>query len=171
MQHVEDKIEKAKQIYYRRNGIKYRGEAVQDKRKINIWFIIVVIIVGVYAYQNKDFFQSAQFSNRVKSFLNTPINFKNLTNIFDVHKSDNVVEHTENAVESKTEESVEETNNLEEPQGSSIIWPVNGSITSSFGERESVDPRVTTNHTGIDISGNERRFNTICYYRYSCKCL
>ena len=157
MPRVEDKIEKAKQIYYRRNGIKYRGETVQEKKKINIWFIIVVIAVGFYAYQNKDFLQSAQLSNSVKSFLNTPINFKNLTNIFDVHKSDNAEEYTKNAVETTTTEIIEQANNPEKVQSISVIWPANGTITSGFGERESEDPRVTTNHTGIDIAGNERR--------------
>jgi hypothetical protein len=31
----EEKIQKAQEIYYRRNGINYRGEKVQDKKRWN----------------------------------------------------------------------------------------------------------------------------------------
>lgn len=34
----------------------------------------------------------------------------------------------------------------------SIILPVNGTKTSGFGERESTNPIVTPNHTGVDIA-------------------
>lgn len=36
-----------------------------------------------------------------------------------------------------------------------FILPINGTKTSGFGERESSNPIVTSNHTGVDIAANQ----------------
>lgn len=63
------------------------------------------------------------------------------------------------AVEEKIEE-IANTENLSQMEIDSInikntyslIKPLEGTITSRFGQRESTNPKVTPNHTGIDIA-------------------
>lgn len=164
MQQVEDKIQKAREIYYRRNGIKYRGEKEKKKHSISMgWIILLVLIIGIYGFQYKDFLMSADFKEKVRVFLNTPINFNNIKELFGAHK---VQENTNEKVQEKVDEKpeAEEENNeslesevVETPENTAVIWPFSGTVTSGFGQRESTDSRVSADHTGIDIAGNERR--------------
>ena len=167
MQQVEDKIQKAREIYYRRNGIKFRGEKEKEKRHIHIgWILILIIVAGIYLYQNKEYLTSQGFKDNVKTFLNTQVTVDKIKEFFGVHKPEEKTEEVieENKVENnsnlddtannqETQETAELTENLET---TAIIWPFQGTITSGFGARESTDSRVTPNHTGIDIAGNER---------------
>lgn len=150
----EEKIQKAQEIYYRRNGINYRGEKIQTNKSKSHTFrnliIISLIIVGMYGYQNKEKLQSAEFQNEIKTFLNTKINIKD---IFSPQIKENqpqsidTVPETQSLLEEKQVEGIPEENYK-------VIWPYNGEITSKFGERDSEDVRVSNNHTGIDIAGN-----------------
>ena len=173
MQQADERIRKAREIYYRRNGVRYRGET--EKNKKNHWkgiAFILVFIVGLYAYQYKDTQLSDEIQTKVKNILNTPINFSeifNLTNKTQTAYIENKEVKTDSTTEEEqTEEQSEQQENEQNSQQDdstteteseiySVIWPFQGTITSGFGERESEDSRVGTNHTGIDIAGNERR--------------
>ena len=154
----EEKIQKAEEIYYRRNGINYRGEKKEKNRKnhpIRKLFIIGLIIICAYGYKNKEYLMSEEFQIQTKKFLNTKIDIQK---IFGVENSSNKEENIlipqekieENNIVAETPEKREENNIINE-----VIWPYTGIITSDFGQRESTDTRVTSNHTGIDIAGNE----------------
>ena len=160
----EEKIQRAKEIYYRRNGISYRGE---EKRKRNspfkMFLIIILIGASVYAYENKEKIFTQETSKEIKDFLNTKID------VNAIFKKQEMKE--ENKTENETKEEQKEENKIEENQQSesqteeqqsepiqnyAVIGPIHGTIPSNLGKRESSDARVVPNHTGIDISGNER---------------
>lgn len=151
----EEKIQRAKEIYYRRNGISYRGEEEKKQRNSPLKMFIIIILIGVsvYAYENKEKLFTQETYKEVKDFLNTKIDINSLLTRKEIK---------ENKIENKTIENteIEAQENEVIPndtiQNYSIIWPVKGTITSNFGKRESSDARVGSNHTGIDISGNER---------------
>ena len=151
----EEKIQRAKEIYYRRNGISYHGE---EKRKRNSPFkmFLIIILIGalVYAYENKEKIFIQEASKEIKDFLNTKID------VNSIFKKQEMKEENE-ITEEQTEETKVEENQPEEPKvdvvpSYSVIWPIHGTITSNFGKRESTDERVIPNHTGVDIGGNER---------------
>lgn len=165
MQQVEDKIQKAREIYYRRNGIKYRGEKEKEKHSGAIWWLfILAVIAGIYLYQYKGYLTSTEFKDRAKNFLNTPITIDRIKDFFGVHKTEEKTKETIEENKTGNSTNLDNTINDIEPQQTtentetiSIIWPFQGTITSGFGIRESADSRVTPNHTGIDMAGNERR--------------
>lgn len=155
----EEKIQRAKEIYYRRNGISYRGE---EKRKRNspfkMFLIIILIGASVYAYENKEKIFTQETSKEIKDFLNTKIDVNSIFKKQEMKEENK----TENEItEEQTEETKVEESQPEEPKADvvpsySVIWPIHGTITSNFGKRESTDERVVPNHTGVDIGGNER---------------
>ncbi len=149
----EEKIQKAQEIYYRRNGINYRGERQIVRQPKSHTFrnflIIILITISIYGYQNKEKLQSAEFQDEIKTFLNTKINIKDIfsSQIKEKEPQTTDVQETQSLVE-------ELPDNVAEIQEYKVIWPYKGEITSNFGVRESEDSRVTPNHTGIDIAGN-----------------
>lgn len=160
----EEKIQRAKEIYYRRNGISYRGE---EKRKrsspFKMFLIIILIGASVYVYENKEKIFTQETSKEIKDFLNTKIDVNYILKKQEMKEENKTENETkeEQAEENKIEESQQSESQTEEQQSKptpnySVIWPIHGTITSNFGKRESPDARVVPNHTGIDISGNER---------------
>lgn len=160
----EEKIQRAKEIYYRRNGISYRGE---EKRKRNspfkMFLIIILIGASVYAYENKEKILTQETSKEIKDFLNTKIDVNSIFKKQEMKEENKAENETieEPAEENKIEESQQAESQTEEQQSEampnySVIWPIHGTITSNFGKRESADERVVPNHTGVDIDGNER---------------
>ena len=139
----EEKIQKAQEIYYRRNGINYRQSKPEKKHPIRNFIVVLLVIGIVLGYQNKELLMSPEFQNQVKSFLNTKID---MNSIFSP-KQENV-ENVPNVSVPEKEAILENTVTYD------VIWPYNGTITSGFGTRTSDDSRVTANHTGIDIAGN-----------------
>lgn len=140
----EEKIQKAEEIYYRRNGVNYRNiEKPKEKKHTLAKILILLVIIGAgLGYKNKEYLMSEEFKNQAKNFLNTKIDIQNII------KANNIQETN------KQEEIVQEKEVIDETKTTSVIWPYKGIITSNFGERESEDSRVTANHTGIDIAGN-----------------
>lgn len=136
----EEKIQKAEEIYYRRNGINFREVPKEKKHPIRNIFILILIVLAIVGYQNKEYIQSNEFKEQIKTFLNTKIDINKLFG--------NNEKIAENIAIPKKEAILEY---IPEPD---IVWPYNGTITSQFGYRTSSDSRVTTNHTGIDIAGN-----------------
>ena len=152
----EEKIQRAKEIYYRRTGISYRGEEKKKRNSpLKMFLIIILIGASVYAYENKENILKQETSKEIKDFLNTKIDINSLFKKQEM-KEENKIENE--IIESQqVEESKQEEQQVEVTPSYSVIWPIHGTITSNFGKRESSDARVVPNHTGIDISGNERR--------------
>lgn len=170
----QEKIRKAEEIYYRRNGIQYRGEKRESPKHTFRNILLILVIVGLfYGYENREMLKSSEFQTQVKTFLNTKINIKEIfsapiqdkkeNTIPEESKSDSSSEQTVEAIApvvpeqlpEQTPEITPETVSDEPIAKYQVIWPYNGEITSQFGERESEDVRVAGNHTGIDIAGNE----------------
>ena len=168
----EEKIQRAKEIYYRRNGISFRGEEKKKKKKHNklIFLLIIITAASVYLYQNQSTYLTAENQNKIKEFLNTKINIKELiklTNRTQTTPETQSENQTTNTAETPSEPQTTNTSELKPENQTtpeaieekkpiySIIWPKQGTITSNFGQRESADLRVGKNHTGIDIAGEE----------------
>jgi len=170
----QEKIQRAEEIYYRRNGINYRTERPQTVREPKSHpirnFLIIIMIIGVgFAYSNKDMLTSPEFQEKVKIFLNTKINIKDIFSLKQIkqeNKTNDIKPAEQQSIQPTVEQFAENTgienneviDNIEENKQEiityEVIWPHKGEITSNFGERESTDSRVTGNHTGIDIAGN-----------------
>ena len=107
----EEKIQRAKEIYYRRNGISYRGE---EKRKrsspFKMFLIIILIGASVYVYENKEKIFTQETSKEIKDFLNTKID------VNYIFKKQEMKE--ENKTENETKEDQAEKNKIEESQQS-----------------------------------------------------
>lgn len=190
MQKTDEKLRKAEEIYYRRNGIKYRGENI--KKQSHSWNLIVLIIIvlGIYLYKNNTIIMNENMKNQIRNFLNTPIKFNNIIDFVKEKKKEieeSIYKSEKNKYQTNGEEifqqdivepadlskvSIQNTEEKADLSGIStkdkeagtdikndIIWPYKGEITSGFGERISGDPRVSSNHEGVDIAGNERRGN------------
>lgn len=170
----QEKIQRAEEIYYRRNGINYRAERLQITREpkshpIRNLVLIMLILGAGLAYSNKEMLTSPEFHEQVKTFLNTKINIKDIFSLEQIKQENKtsdtnpaqspVTQATEQLTENMQANIEQPESNISEPEGPivekfEVIWPHKGEITSNFGERESTDSRVTGNHTGIDIAGN-----------------
>lgn len=172
MQKTDEKLRKAEEIYCRRNGIKYRGETI--KKKSHSWslIIVVLIVLGIYLYENNTAILNENTKRQIKGFLNMPVKFENIIDFVKEKKKEiegavepkgeNELEDKEKQYQETNEkeivgESLLENEKIDNKELSDIMWPYRGEITSGFGERLSEDTRVSSNHTGIDIAGNERR--------------
>lgn len=153
----EDKIRKAHEIYYRRNGMKYRSEdATTSSIGIGKILILIMLIGAVVVYQNPKDILNQKWLGEIKTILNTKINFKE---IFKKNEVKNEIQTTENTVEeivleAETTETSQLKENNETIQEYEMIWPYKGEITSGFGNRVSENENINGNHTGIDIAGN-----------------
>mgnify|MGYP000457568865 CR=1 FL=1 len=99
----EEKIQRAKEIYYRRNGISYRGEEKKKRYSpLKMFLIIILIGASVYAYENKEKILTQETSKEIKDFLNTKI---------DVNS---IFKKQEMKEENKTENEITEENQIEE---------------------------------------------------------
>lgn len=141
----DEKIRKAHEIYYKRNGIKYRSEETIKSKGISKILILLIIGCSIIVYQNQKNILNTKWINELKTILNTKINFNSLVNEKENTKT-NVTENIE-----ETSKIIENQENIEEYE---IIWPYKGEITSYFGKRESENENINGNHTGIDIAGN-----------------
>ena len=128
-----------------------------------MFLIIILIGASVYAYENKEKIFTQETSKEIKDFLNTKIDVNAIFKKQEMKEENKTENETkeEQKEENKIEENQQSESQTEEQQSESIqnyavIWPIHGTITSNFGKRESSDARVVPNHTGIDISGNER---------------
>ena len=153
----DEKIRKAHEIYYRRNGMKYRSEDTeQSSTGIGKILIMIILIGAIVIYQNPKEILNQKWLGEIKTILNTKINLKE---IFKNNEQPKETPITENTVqEIVPEPEVQETSQLKETneiiQEYEIIWPYKGEITSGFGNRVSENENINGNHTGIDIAGN-----------------
>ncbi len=177
-----EKIRKAEEIYYRRNNknislIGKRENCIKGNLKTKILFNLLVLFnisVIVFAIQNKDFIFTKEFLGVITNY-NNEIGEKITGYIEGIWKSD-ISENNEINIEANQEsipsEEAPSVSQIEEKtdisQSSSInemeldiqnlkaaytfIKPLEGTISSGFGARESEYQNVTGYHTGLDIA-------------------
>lgn len=151
------------------------------KKMIIQILICVVIYLVIYTIQNSNYIFSQDFLKKVNEILSYDTNF---IEIYENIKKQIVQEdkgiggaeqNNENQTENKnienqnqtTKESLEmqaqvENQNLSQEEKdinaikstTSFIKPVQGIISSKFGQRETATGRVPKNHTGTDIAAN-----------------
>ena len=174
-----EKIRRAEQIYARRRGIEL--EQNEEKEKNNTYkflfrvILLINIIISILCVQNKDFIFNKEFiqqfgiysgkiNDKVNYFIN---NIKNDgTDIKENENQENSIEpkKTEDTssnvsvstnsyeiVEKQAQISKEETISQKIKNSYSFIKPIEGTVTSFFGDRESKYQNVTGNHKGIDV--------------------
>lgn len=177
-----EKIRRAEEIYSKRKNLQDGKEidAYSNKKKgmYKILFQVLILLnisIIIVAIQNKDYIFTENFLNQINSY---NINIKDkFESWLTYKKNENSLEN--DAPKAEVTENKEENNSQDtnpEVQGAlvendapkelsqmeldvktikekySIISPVNGTKTSGFGERESSNSKVTSNHTGVDIA-------------------
>ena len=173
-----EKIRRAEEIYARRKGMQI--EEIEEKNNnygiYKILFRIVVlinIVISVLCIQNKDYVFKEEFLNTFGTYsnkINEKINLfiTKIKQVDNEKQVENKVQETtdekvvENTIDStKVEEKVENVSAAYEvkedtvedkiKKSYSFIKPIEGTVTSFFGDRVSKYQNVTGFHKGIDI--------------------
>jgi len=113
----QEKIQRAEEIYYRRNGINYRTErpqtVLEPKSHPIRNFLIIIMIIGVgFAYSNKDMLTSPEFQEKVKIFLNTKINIKDIFSLKQIkqeNKTNDIKPAEQQSIQPTVEQLAENT--------------------------------------------------------------
>lgn len=141
-----------------------------------------IIYVGVIVVKNSNYIFSEQFLNKVHEVLAYDIDLEKYygmimkyfnSEVQDSEENNIIVEEQNQTQENTTDENIggssEEQTNTQEQQNTenlsqmeidsndikntySLIKPLEGTITSRFGQRDPTTPTVPKNHTGIDIA-------------------
>ena len=163
-----ERIKRAEEIYSKRNNLD--DSKSYEKKSRNIYkslfqFILLIdIAIGIVAFQNREYIFSENFINQVNSY---NVNIKEKIEEFTTDETDSeeTEENTNTTEEVETTEiqgaiveneayvelSQMELDTKEILENYSIILPVSGTKTSPFGQRDSSNSIVTSNHTGVDI--------------------
>ena len=172
-----EKMRRAEEIYYRRNhkNISISGNREPKKQKTYLgskilleMLILLIIAVTVFAVKNRNYIFTQDFLNSLAQYnVNLTEKFNGLiANFRDEDNQENIEEVTEEQTNTESENTEivevqgEETQSTSQEslvvedsnQNSQFIKPIEGIVTSGFGERESSHKNVTGNHTGIDIA-------------------
>ena len=151
-------------------------------RKLIMQIIFCMIIyLSILVVKNCDYIFTQEFLNSVKNVLNYNVELEkyynkasNFFNGTDVENNQEIITNTtENENQTNTQETenigganedkqAEETQNLSQMEIDAnnikgtynLIKPLEGTITSRFGQRDPTTPTVPKNHTGIDIAAN-----------------
>lgn len=182
----DEKIRKAQEIYYRRNGQNLglaKKPEVKEKGGLKNRFLLHLLImfnlaVIVFAVQNKDYIFTEEFllqikqynvdiSAKITGFLKDSVKDENVNNVEENNNepaSDSITREQESQVVTNQEEVVvppqEMSSSINEMQldinnlkaAYSFIKPIEATISSRFGARESEYQNVTGYHTGIDLA-------------------
>ena len=198
---VEEKIRRAEERYERKmqGEIKPIAKVPINKEKKDIELlkkmiiqicICVLIYLGIYQIQNKQYVFSNDVLNKANEILSYDTNFSELYNklkekmqafFFNNTNQDNTIDEnsiggateTEGQDENVKSEENQINNEREQIQGdenknltqeeqdilnikntTSFIKPIEGVITSNFGQRETKNAQIPKNHTGVDIATN-----------------
>lgn len=172
-----EKIRRAEEIYARRRGIEIEENEEKNKNFIiyKIFFrtlLLFNIIVVVLCIQNKELIFKEEFLNKfsiysqiidekINLFINELKDEKTITeNQVVEDTSEAIIIETQSVAQlANSEQNVEKVEEIaQEPtiidkikNGYSFIKPVEGTVTSFFGDRQSTYQNVTGNHKGIDI--------------------
>ena len=172
----DEKIRKAEEIYYRRQmGLPTSSKTLNEGRKTYLGskivlelLIILNLSLIIVAIQNKEFIFTAEFLEMISQY--------NI-NLTEGVKSLIESEETENTLLEETNEVVTQNvlpindvvPNLEDAssisqmeldiekikESYSFEKPINGTVTSVFGARESIYQNVSGYHTGVDIGAEK----------------
>lgn len=171
----EEKIRKAEEIYYRRKmGLPTTSKVFTEGKKTylgsKILLQILVILnlsLIIVAVQNKDFIFTTEFLDMISQYnINLTKGIKSLIGSEDIIIEENAGDNNVTVLEESITNTVDElVPNLEDVSSISQMEldiekinksysfekPIEGTVTSVFGARESVYQNVTGYHTGIDI--------------------
>lgn len=153
-------------------------------KKMIIQIIVCIFIyLVIYFVNNSEYVFSKDFINKINEVLSYDINFIDLykdikDQYYKLVTNKNDEQQNENDEESRNQEgiggAIENSNdiseNKEETQGQELsqveqdilnikntttfIKPIDGVISSKYGQRDSATGRVPKNHTGTDIAAN-----------------
>ena len=150
------------------------------KKMIIQILVCVTLYLIVYTIQNNKYVFSEDFINKANEILSYDTNFNELYNniknsVIDLfNKDDEVLEENNdvNAIGGAEENSNSQEIDVSEPQiekqelsqteqdieniknTTTFIKPLEGVISSKFGQRDTATGSVPTNHTGTDIAAN-----------------
>lgn len=175
-----EKMRRAEEIYYRRNNknisLTTRKEnKIKGNIKTKILFNLLLLFnisVIIFAIQNKDFIFTREFlevignyNNEIEKKVTGYIEkiWKNDVPSNTEHKTELPQENEETIRESEVEEKTEmisQSSSMSEMEldiqnlkaAYTFIKPIDGTISSGFGARESEYQNVTGYHTGVDIA-------------------
>ena len=142
----------------------------------------VIIYVSILVIKNSNYIFTQEFLNSVKSVLNYDVELEKYYNkardFFNSQEENKNIEEestpttkeenqintqeTENIGGANEDKQAEEVQNLSQMEIDAnnikgtynLIKPLEGTITSRFGQRDPTTPTVPKNHTGIDIAAN-----------------
>ena len=177
---VEEKIRRAEEIYQRRKQGEVRPVAkvtVNNKKdikllkKMMIQIVICMIIYLIfYMVQKQEYVFSKDFINKSNELLSYDTNFiilyeKMRDQIMGVTKQEQSEppiqeQSNEEAIGGAEEEIEVKEENLSQEQidiqniknTTSFIKPVEGTISSKYGQRDNANGSIPKNHTGTDIA-------------------
>lgn len=177
---VEEKIRRAEEIYQRRKQGEVRPVAkvtVNNKKdikllkKMMIQIVICMIIYLIfYMVQKQEYVFSKDFINKSNEILSYDTNFiilyeKMRDQIMGVTKQEQSEppiqeQSNEEAIGGAEEEIEVKEENLSQEQidiqniknTTSFIKPVEGTISSKYGQRDNANGSIPKNHTGTDIA-------------------
>ena len=171
----DEKIRKAEEIYYRRKmGLPNTKYEDTPKRylgsKILLQLLIILnLSVIIMAVQNRDYIFTENFLKNVSEYnINLTQSIKSLIGI-EEDNSQKVVENVENQVVEEPKATNEIVPNNEAvsslsqmdldieniKKSYSFFKPIEGTVTSLFGARESKYQNVRGYHTGVDIGAEK----------------
>ena len=181
---IEEKIRRAEEIYERRKSGSTRPVAtvnIRDKKDIKLLkkmmiqlLICVFIYLSVYAIRNNNYIFSEDFINQVNQILSYDTNFSEIYHylkekIFnntedeqkvvapELNETNANIENNSNIEESskkRNEQTQEEKDINDIKNTTSFIKPIEGIISSKFGQRDTATGRVPKHHTGVDIASD-----------------
>ncbi len=158
-----DSARRAKEIYSRKNGIISDSEKKKYFSIYKFLFQLLVLInlaVCLVIYKNRNFIFSSEFMECVNVFFSVNITDK-INDFFQDDNSGINIENTSNSTEQKNiSNNIVESNNSKNTvskidvikESYSFEKPIEGTITSFFGNRESENKNISGFHTGTDIS-------------------
>ena len=153
-------------------------------KKMIIQIIVCIFIyLVIYFVNNSEYVFSKDFINKINEVLSYDINFidlykdikdqyyKLVTNKNDEQQNENVegsrnqegiggaIENSNDISENKEETQGQELSQVEQDilnikNTTTFIKPIDGVISSKYGQRDSATGRVPKNHTGTDIAAN-----------------
>ncbi len=177
----DEKIKRAEEIYFRRNNQNIsllNKEKPKSKKSVKDKFFLQLIImldiaIIVFCIQNKDFIFKEEFLNTLNeynvnissgivNFIGTLVNSEEDTTTVNDSTNEEVVNNVEENIVPENQEitatdissSINEMDiDVENLKAAySLINPIEGTVTSVFGSRESENKNVEGYHTGIDIA-------------------
>lgn len=154
----DETTRRAQEIYSRRNGINLETNRKKYFSIYRFLFQLLVLLnlsIVFVLYNNRNFVFSSEFLNQVNNFYN--INISKKINDFFIEEDANETKAEKEDVnlQNTSENIIEIKSECKENESYSFIKPLEGTITSFFGERKSNNQNISKYHTGIDIAAVE----------------